>query len=1244
MTNQQLPLTILQILQVLALSVLQFCTFIIKQLGKLALIAYFVLGLLFLGARYWIFPNINNWRPQLENRLSDALDMRVSLGQIAIDWKGLHPKLSAQNIQLNDNQNQPLLAISDVRATLSWQTLLSGSLQLLSLEANGLDLSVRKNQNGTVSVLGRAINTDESDVASQAPDSKLEWLLAQRNIVLRTATVRWLDDSRQAPPLVLNQLVLQLNRSDQDHRFLLQAELPKSLGDTLDIRGELLANPTADADRQDRLQGRGQIYTHIENMQPSGWLPWLDVPDALKSGQLSVQGWARFDAGHFTSFASDIRIQGGHWAAADYGVQAQSLDVFVSGPWQVLQPWLQSAAQESAAKAKPADPQGVAYQVRAQGVEVQAPGVFDRPLVLDQLASRGTVHGPDADWRVDASSLDLSNADLQASLQGHWQQHNTGSAGLADIQGKIHRLSIPSIVHYLPNSVNVDARDWMRHGLLAGQVQNATLTLNGTLDDFPFAEDAGGVFKLSGPYSGAVIDYLPTTETDLGWPRLEDMQGRLVMHGADLGLFADQAVMRPVSGGASIQLHDLQARIPNLEHNSVLSIAGQSNADSSAYLALIANSPLSSLLDHQFDEARASGQWNVPLNLTIPLLHSRDTTVQGAINFSGGSLQLMPEMPVFSKLDGSLAFTDTGFSASGLKGQFLGGPVAIDGGVGGAFKGLLLKGSAQAPAIREYVGLEGMKRLSGQVDYQVRLSQGKNRAFLLDMKSDLQGLALDFPPPLNKEAGQRLPLQVSWEPDSGRRNRVLKVLLGTQVQADLLHQVDAKNGSYFHTGAVALNQAIKLPETGLALDLQYSRVDADAWHKVVNEFSNPLPGVEQTRNRPLLPPVQQFRLQTDKLLVQGLELDILTFTAFQPEAQNWRADISSTQTAGTLFWREAHGKVAGRIDARFDRLALGVAPSSDAPSEALPLQETQNYQINDDLDIPGINLYVRKFYLYGQEAGELSLVGVNQARGNLWKLESLTLKSPDAELSGSGLWRLSGPDRGLTLDAQVQIGNLGNYLDQIGYQNLMEAGDGTVKGKLEWRNMPWRFSEVDLNGEVEFSLKKGRFSALNSRSARVLELLSLQSVKRLANLSFDPSGLTRDGFPYDDLLGTVRINDGLMSTKNYRVIGPVGTIVLGGTINLLSEQMDLEAVVIPNLDISGAAIAAGIAINPIVGVGAFLTQWLLQAPLAKAMTVQYKVAGQWSNPTISELSTTTEESKKGAVVPNTTAPETRIEH
>src|SRR5690606_15647519 len=167
----------------------------------------------------------------------------------------------------------------------------------------------------------------------------------------------------------------------------------------------------------------------------------------------------------------------------------------------------------------------------------------------------------------------------------------------------------------------------------------------------------------------------------------------------------------------------------------------------------------------------------------------------------------------------------------------------------------------------------------------------------------------------------------------------------------------------------------------------------------------------------------------------------------------------------------------------------------------------------------------------------------------------LELTSPSAELSGSGLWHLSGPDRGLVLDAQANITDMGAYLEQIGLNDVMIAGQGTLKGRLEWHNMPWDFSKSDLNGNIEFDLQKGRFSTLNSYSARLLELLSLQSIKRLARLDFSPAGLGKDGFPYDNLRGNVTVDNGLMHTRDHRVIGQLGTIAIGGDVKLGSQAL-----------------------------------------------------------------------------------------
>src|SRR5690606_6160252 len=132
-------------------------------------------------------------------------------------------------------------------------------------------------------------------------------------------------------------------------------------------------------------------------------------------------------------------------------------------------------------------------------------------------------------------------------------------------------------------------------------------------------------------------------------PSLHEVSGRAVLDRVDLQLSADTAIVRPAEGH-SIQLRDINARIPNIEQNSVLTIQGQTFAPAPSYLALAHHSPLRRLLDGFLDPATAEGDWSVPLSLTIPLLNVDDTKVQGAVNFNGGTVSLDPDAPPFEQV------------------------------------------------------------------------------------------------------------------------------------------------------------------------------------------------------------------------------------------------------------------------------------------------------------------------------------------------------------------------------------------------------------------------------------------------------------------------------------------------------------------------------------------------------------------------------------------------------------------
>ncbi len=1187
-------------------------------LGYLALGAYVLLGVAFLGMRYWVLPQIDQWREPLQRELSDMLPVQVELGAIVARWHGRNPQISLRDTVLRDDEGRELLSIPSLQAVVAWSSLLSGRPRFLELRAEGVDLTLRRDAGDRISLVGYEMNPGgTSSSRGRGSAGLMHWLSGQDRVRFTHSRIVWHDEYRAAPPLELRDVSLELARKGDGHVFAVQATPPATLGEGFRLQAEMqLALAPDQSISLNELSGL--FHVHVEAMRPLGWQPWLDVHSALGSGRVSWLGWQQVDRGALGRHVSQVVVKEGSWHPGEgMHVRADRATLHLAGDWASLHALFagEDTAQAATGTAEAAPDVAVAMQM--EGLDVEVAELFEAPLRFEQVGVSSRVRrGGAAGLQLHVQTAQLRNAHMDVAFEGSWQERGGGRAGLADLQGVFKRAELAAIVHYLPSIVNEDARQWMRHGLLAGRLIDAPLRLQGDLAHFPFGEHPErGDFLVGGKVHSAIIDYAPAEVVGApGWPRLEALNGRAQLHRTDLTIEADTLRIRP--GGQTIDLRAVGARIPDIENDSVLTVKGTSRAPAAAYLALLQHSPLKRSLEGLFDQARGDGTWQVPIALTIPLTHSVDTQVQGEVHFDKAGLQLAPHVPALSGLSGRLAFTEQALTAHELRGSVLGGPVRVSGGVGKGQKGLVFEGRLEAAALDTW--LEG--RLAGQLEghtpYRLAVVRHDNGALGLQLNASLEGMGIQLPAPLRKAATDRWPLRASWAPASAkdkRGNMMLDVRLGELLEARFLHAGGERGkNAFFKAGVINVRGKAELPASGLTLDVQGAEIDVDAWRKLAGM------GGGEGASGPGLPELRDVRVQADRATVLGTTLEKLTFTARRPEGNRWRVDISSTETAGTLFWQERRGRIEGEIEAHFQRLAVGRTDGEGARNG-----EDDDISLSDEVDFPAIRLRVDNLRLYGREVGALSVVGLNDVRAHRWRLEQLQLRSPHARLDGSGVWQLKGPQRGLRLQARASFDDLGAYLSQAGFTDLVASGQGQVEGVVEWRDVPWRFDLSRLNGDIKVDLSKGRFINVGSNSARVLELVSLQSVKRLASLNWNPSGLLKQGFPFDRLQGDIKLKDGIMHSENYRVTGPVATIVIAGDVSLPAETLDLYAVVVPNLDVSGAAIAAGIAVNPIVGVGAFLTQWLLKEPMSRAMTAEYRVRGSFDEPDIEEVETVT---------------------
>ena len=270
-----------------------------KLLGWLAMLAYFGFAVLFLALRYVVLPQVNESHVQIERLLSDSLRLPVSIAAIDTQWQGLRPKLTLQGFQVHDKQGRPGLLLENVTAEISWTSLLHAGLRLHRLEIIAPALTVRRDIEGKLFVAGLQVNAPTADNGSDFSD----WLLAQQRVIVRDASITWVDEMRGAPPLQLAHLNFHLQNDGSRHRFGLTADPPRALAARLDFRGDFKGQDLEAID-----SWKGEAYAELDYADLAVWRTWIDYPLDLPQGSGGIRLWLGFAQKQLNEVTADIAL------------------------------------------------------------------------------------------------------------------------------------------------------------------------------------------------------------------------------------------------------------------------------------------------------------------------------------------------------------------------------------------------------------------------------------------------------------------------------------------------------------------------------------------------------------------------------------------------------------------------------------------------------------------------------------------------------------------------------------------------------------------------------------------------------------------------------------------------------------------------------------------------------------------------------------------------------------------------
>ncbi len=267
-------------------------------LAGATLIILLVAGLL-LSLRYWVLPNIERYHNDISSSVSKAIGLPVSIGAIEADWSGLLPHLRLTDVRVLDasRQGQVALALQHVDGVVSWLTLVRGEVRLHSLQLDKPDLQIRRDAHGVLYVAGIPLSGQSADTGL------MDWLLHQSNIMVRDARITWDDQLRAAPPLVFDQLNLNIENRFRHHRFALRALPPPELSGMLDVRGDFSGRHFNELS-----SWRGQLYAQLEYADVGAWRTWLKLPSGFKHGRGALRGWLDVAQGKVSQVTADLAL------------------------------------------------------------------------------------------------------------------------------------------------------------------------------------------------------------------------------------------------------------------------------------------------------------------------------------------------------------------------------------------------------------------------------------------------------------------------------------------------------------------------------------------------------------------------------------------------------------------------------------------------------------------------------------------------------------------------------------------------------------------------------------------------------------------------------------------------------------------------------------------------------------------------------------------------------------------------
>ncbi|HDK0757861.1 TPA: AsmA2 domain-containing protein YhdP [Escherichia coli] len=744
---------------------------------------------------------------------------------------------------------------------------------------------------------------------------------------------------------------------------------------------------------------------------------------------------------------------------------------------------------------------------------------------------------------------------------------------------------------YFPeNLMGKDLVDYLSGAIQGGEADNATLVYGGNPQLFPYKHNEGQ-FEVLVPLRNAKFAFQPD------WPALTNLDIELDFINDGLWMKTDGVNL----GG--VRASNLTAVIPDYSKEKLL-IDADIKGPGKAVGPYFDETPLKDSLGATLQELKLDGDVNARLHLDIPL-NGELVTAKGEVTLRNNSLFIKPLDSTLKNLSGKFSFINGDLQSEPLTASWFNQPLNVDFSTKEGAKAyqvaVNLNGNWQ-PAKIGFLPAAVNEALSGSVAWDgkvgIELPYHAGATYNVELNGDLKNVSSHLPSPLAKPAGEPLPVNVKVD---GNLN---SFELTGQAGAD-----NHFNSRWLLGQKLTLDRAIwaadsktlpPLPEQS-GVELNMPPMNGAEWLALFQKGA-----AESVGGAASFP--QHITLRTPMLSLGNQQWNNLSIVS-QPTANGTLVEAQGREINATLAMRNNAPWLAN-IKYLYYNPSVAKTRGDSTQSSPFPTTERINFR-----GWPDAQIRCAECWFWGQKFGRIdSDITIS---GDTLTLTNGLIDTGFSRLTADGEWvnnpgnertSLKGKLRGQKIDAAAEF---------FGVTTPVRQSSFNVDYDLHWRKAPWQPDEATLNGIIHTQLGKGEITEINTGHAgQLLRLLSVDALMR--KLRFDFRDTFGEGFYFDSIRSTAWIKDGVMHTDDTLVDGLEADIAMKGSVNLVRRDLNMEAVVAPEISAT-VGVAAAFAVNPIVGAAVFAASKVLGPLWSKVSILRYHISGPLDDPQINEV-------------------------